>query len=367
MKLKYLIKKELIEIFRQKELLPMIFLAPLIQVVILGYVVTTDVKNISVRIINQSSSRAAAEIISSIRASSLFRVDRVAIQPENYIEALKKGEVKTIIVFRDRSDKKGLPLKYPEIQVLMDGIDSNTSQIAAGYLNGFIRGYILNDISRQGVKLPLETKSTFRFNPELRSINYMGPGIVALLLTIVTMFITSMALVREKEQQTLDTLLVSRLKVIEIFIGKAVPMFLIGMAEMTMGLFAVVMLFGIPIRGNIAYLFLAATIYIAAILSYALLISTLSSTQQQAMFYAWFSMLTFMLLSGFFTPLDNIPAGLRIITEINPLRYLIKIIREIFLKGNGPEYFYKDLLILVLITSVTTALSVLSFRRFIKR
>jgi len=367
MRLFYLIKKELIEIFRQKEMLAILFIAPVLQTIVLGYVVTTDVKNIPVQIVNLAADKAAYRITNRINNSTLFDVKRITYRPEDYIEVFKHGKVKAIIILRDGYDKKRKPARYPEIQILMDGIDSNTAAIAAGYFNGTARQYIFEDMGKQGVKVPLENKTLIRFNPNLKSINYMGPGIVALLLTIITMFLTSITLVREKEQQTMDTLLISRLTPVEIYLGKAIPMALLGLVEMFIGILVVILLFKIPLRGNILYLLLAAIIFLFAILSYALLISTLSSSQQQAMFFAWFSMITFLMFSGLFSPIENIPRALRWLSDINPLRYLIKIIREIFLKANGIEYFYKDLLIMGVITVVVLSLSLLNFKRLISK
>jgi len=367
MKLFYLIKKELIEIVRQKELLVLMFIAPVIQIIILGYVISTDIRHVPVGIVNLSKGQAAGQIIQRVRQTQLFRVRFVSDCNEDYLYLLKKGEVKTILIFRDALDKKRSVLNYPEVQILMDGIDSNTSMIAAGYFNGIIKNYILSDMEMRGRGLPLAGKTVFRFNPQLRSINYMGPGIVAFLLTIITMFLTSASLVREKEQQTLDTLLISPLSTLEIYIGKAVPAALIGIVDMVIGLLVVVLWFGIPFRGNLFYLFLTALVYLTAILSYALLISVLSATQQQAMFFAWFSLMIFLLMSGFFTPVDNIPPTLRILADINPLRYLMKIIREIFLKGNGIAYFWKDLLTLAGIALTLVSISLLNFKRFISK
>ena len=181
------------------------------------------------------------------------------------------------------------------------------------------------------------------------------------------MFLTSITLVREKEQQTMDTLLISRLTPVEIYLGKSLPMALLGLIEMGIGILVVILVFGIPLRGSLLYLFLAAVIFLFAILSYALLISTLCSSQQQALFFSWFSMVTFLLLAGLFTPVENIPKGLHWLADINPLQYFIKIIREIFLKGNGIEYFYKDLLILGAITVTVLSLSLLNFKRLVSK
>jgi ABC-2 type transport system permease protein len=365
MKILYLLKKEFIELFRQKELLPLLFIAPMVMIILLGYVVKTDIEHLPVQIINLSKNINAARIINRMTHTPLFKIKKISSQYQDNVEILKRGKVKAIIIFRD--SHRGGGQAYPEIQVLMDGIDSNTSLIAAGYFNGIIKKYILDDMEAKGMRLPLENKTLIRFNPELKSINYMGPGIVALLLTILSLFLTSVSIVREKEQQTMDTLLISRLTPIEIYLGKALPMAIIGLLEMVLGIFIVLLWFRIPIRGNLVYLFLAALIFLSAILSYALLISTIAATQQQALFFSWFTMVTFIMLSGLFTPVENIPPGLRILADINPVRYLIKIIRDIFLKGNGIIFFLPDLLYLIIIAMVIIAISTLNFKRFISK
>jgi len=371
MRLFYLVKKELIEIFRQKELLPLLFIAPMIQIIILGYVVTTDIERVPVNIINLSVNKATNRIINRIEKSPLFDVKNIYFTNRDNMDVLKRSAVAAVILFRDPfsntdvRNKRDNPLKYPEIRILMDGIDSNTSSIAAGYFNGIIKKFILADMEKLGVVLPVENKTVIRFNPELKSINYMGPGIVALLLTILTLFLTSVSIVREKEQQTMDTLLISRLTPVEIYIGKAMPMAIIGLIHMCIGVAVVVLWFKIPVRGNLLYLFIAAVVFLAALLSYSLMISTIAATQQQGLFFAWFSMVTFILLSGLFTPTENVPQALQFLVKINPLVYLVKIIREIFLKGNGIEYFYKDLLALAGIAVVAISLSLMNFKRFI--
>jgi len=367
MRLFYLVKKEFIETFRQKEMLPLIFIAPILQIIILGYVVTTDIKNIPVEIINLSKNRASFEIVQRITSSPLFNVKNISNQDKDALDTLKRGRVKAVIRLQDPRPKAGKALNYPEIQVSMDGIDSNTSAIAAGYFNGIIKKYILEDLARKGRQMPVDTHTQIRFNPELKSINYMGPGIVALLLTISTVFFTSVSLVREKEQQTMDTLLISRLTPVEIYIGKAIPLAVLGLVQASLGMAVVMLWFKTPVRGNLLYLLLSALVFLPAILSYGLLISTLASTQQQALFFSWFSMITFMLLSGLFTPIENIHPAIRPLADINPVRYLIKIIREIFLKGNGVEYFYRDLLALAMIAITVITLSILNFKRFISR
>lgn len=367
MKLFYLLKKELIEIFRQKEMLAIMFIAPLLQTIVLGYVVKTEVENIPVQIVNLSEAPHAQRQVNRVVHSSLFDVRKITKSPEDYKELFKKGEIKAVFILRDSWKDPAEFRPYPQIQILMDGVDANTAQIAAGYFNGLARNYILTDLEKKGMALPVENKTLIRFNPDLKSINYMGPGIVALLLTITSMLLTSIGVVREKEQQTLDTLLISRLTPIEIYLGKTLPMAFLGILEMFIGIGVVMVVFHIPLRGSLVTLLLSAVIFLFAILSYALLISIISTSQQQALFFSWFSMVIFILLSGLFTPVENIPPAFHWLADINPLRYLIEIIREIFLKGNGIAYFYKELLILLGITGVVFSLSLLNFKRMVTK
>ncbi len=367
MKIFYLIKKEFLEIIRQREFLFMIILAPILQSIILGYIVTTDIKNIPVGIIDLSSKKATVRIINRISSSGLFKIKYISKVNRDVVNELKRGQVKVVLLFKDRIKSGYTKGNYPDIQIFLDGVDSNSSRIAAGYFNGILKNHIMNDLRTSGAVPLVKGKSLIRFNPELKSINYMGPGIVALLLTIITLFITSISLVREKEQQTMDTLLISKLHPYEIYIGKALPMGIIGIINLFVGTLVTVLWFNIPVRGNLIYLFISAVIYLAAILSYGMIISVFSTSQQQSLFFSLFSIITFILLSGLFTPLENIPIGLKWIVKINPLGYFIRIIREIFLKGNGIEYFYGDLLSLGLIAFVISSISIFNFKRLISK
>lgn len=367
MRIPYLVKKELIETVRQRQMLMLIFVMPVIQIIILGYVMNTDIRHIPVEVVDLSHSAATRPIIARLTTTPQFTVKKIGNQPIDAMERLRRGDVKAVILFRDPMDRKRQKVHYPEIQILMDGIDSNTSLIAAGYFNGITRNYIIGDLGHSGRSVPVQAKSVIRFNPELRSIYYMGPCIVAMLLTVAALFITSMVLVREKEQQTMDTLLISPLKPIEMFIGKGLPVALIGMIQAVIGMVVMLTWFGIPIRGSIWELLVAILFYNAAVISYGLLISMISATQQEAMFFAWFSMINFMLLSGFLTPYENIPAWLRPLADINPLRYFVSIIREIFLKGNGIGHFWQELGALALIALVLVSISLANFRRFLAK
>ena len=367
MKVFYLIKKEFIEIFSQKQLVFLMFIAPLIQILIFGYIATTDIKHLPIKIENLSKSKYSKEIVKRINNTDLFNVKRISYKKENNLEILRKGEVKAVIIIKDTYENKKSFLKFPRVEIVLDGVDSNTSLIAAGYFNGIIKDYILKDISKKGGKILVKSKPLIRYNADLRSINYMGPGIVAMLLTVVGLFISSGAIVKEKEQQTIDTLMISGLKPLEIYIGKSIPIVIIGLMNMGIGILFVTLWFKISIRGSLFYLLFSALVYLIAIISYGIFVSIITNTQQEAMFFGWFSMITFIYLSGLFTPIENIPTWLKWLASINPLMYLVKIIREIFLKGNGIEYFYKDLLILTAISLTIITISVVNFRKSVSK
>lgn len=422
MKLFYLFKKELLEVFRQKEMVAILFVAPVLQTILLGYVVRTDVQNIPVEIVNLSKSPDAYRLVNRLVNSPLFKISGLHYRPLNCQEIFKRGKAKAVIVLRDEDqgedtggknlvetgkgetrevesllpEEKNMKGKSLEgnpildsflmemsfsssskaephsfnfltpslaIQILMDGADANSAMVTTGYVYGVIKRYWEAKFEDKGFNLPLKPQTLIRYNPSLNSIHYMGPGIVALLLTITTLILTAIALVREKEQQTLDTLLISRLTPVEIFLGKTLPMAFIGLVEMIIGIVVVLVLFGIHLRGNLGLLFLASIFFLFSILSIGFLISLVSQSQQQALFFAWFTMVLFLMLSGLLTPVENIPLAFRWLAEINPLRYLVKIIREIFLKGNVLAYFWKDLVIMAVVGLVSFSLSLLNFRR----
>lgn len=366
MKLFYLVRKELIEIFRQRELLPLLFIAPLIQIIMLGYVVRTDINHISLAVQDEVRNEFSRELISRIKASPLFSITRLSPEPFSADLLFKTNRAMAVLRLKNPFGLDKNSLGLPRILIEVDGVDANTSAVSAGYLSGIIRSRIEALLPKTGAG-QVSATTLIRFNPDLLSINTMGPGIVALLLTILSLFLTSVSLVREREQQTIDTLLISPLSPLEIYLGKALPMGIVGMVQMSLGLLVVKLWFGIPFRGSLIWLFTAAVLFLCAILAYALLISTLARTQQQALFFSWFSMITFILLSGLFTPIESMAPFVERLSVINPLRHLIQTIRDILLKGNGWEQIKDELAILALIATVILSLSALSFRRLIRR
>jgi ABC-2 type transport system permease protein len=383
MRIAYLLKKEVTEIVRQKELVFLILIVPLLEIIILGYVVATEIRGIPVDIIDLSGGRAAREIGQRISSRSIFHLRRIVRRPEEALEILKSGRARAVVTIRDAPAGPLRQAGIPEIQILVDGTDAFASQMALGALNDIIRDSMATG-SRAGPDSwnpllaargdpsvsPIKVKTVVRFNPDLRAIDSQGPGLVGLLLTFVTSFIAGLALVREKEQQTLDTLLVSRLRPIEIFIGKSLPAGAAGLLNLLFGIPLLMFWFKVPFRGSVGLLLLASIIYLAAIVSLALAYSALSSTQQQVMFLTWYTIMTIVVLSGFFTPLESIPSEAvlsRAIAAVNPFRYLMRIVRSIMLKGGGLSFVLGDLLMLSALCVVFSTVSYALFRRSLKR
>ncbi len=360
-------KKEFLEIFRMQHFLPLLLFMPLLQVLIFGYVLTMDIKSVPIRVVNLSATTEAQEIVMRLLSSPLFKVAAVHEHPIAAEEILRQGEVKAVVSLRDQPGGSVFGKAYPQIQLLLDGIDSNTSLVAAGYLNGIVQEFLLADMARFGVNMPVEYRPLFRFNPSLRSINFMGPALVGILLTSLLLIVGSVAIVREKEFQTIDSLLISPLRPLEIYIGKALPVALVAMLSAAMGLAMVVFWFQVPLRGSLFFLLLTVMLYVPAVLAFSMMISTLARTQQEAMFFAWFAMISFMMFSGFLTPVENMPLALRWLSRANPTFYLMRVVRELFLKGNSIIDFWPDLLHLIAITVLVVIVSLLNYRRSIYR
>jgi ABC-2 type transport system permease protein len=370
MRIAHLLKKEMIEIIRQKELLFLILAVPFIEIILLGHVIATDIKNIPVEIVDVSGSPTARQIVREIGICPILRVTRVSRTPEDALDILKVGRAKAVVTLRDAP---GGPLRImgiPEVQVLLDGTDAYTTLVAAGALQGVL-AHVVASLELPDSRLPAVTlKTQVRYNPDLKVIFSYGPGLVGLLLTFLTFFLASLSLIREKEQQTLDTLRISKLTPFEIFIGKGLPALIVGLIDLALGIPILLFWFKIPFRGNSGLMLLSAIIYLIAITSLAIAVSTLSSSHRQAMFLAWYIIMTFLLLSGFFTPLESMPPEAvlsRAIAAINPFRYLMNIVRGIMLKGGGLDSILSDVIALSGLCLVFSTISYALFRRSLKR
>jgi len=380
LRIKHIVRKEFIQVFRDKRARIFLFLPPLIQLMIFGYAVNMDITNIRLGIMDLSHSQQSRELIASFRASTYFRITRIIEHEKQIRELLDHGAVQGVLKINRDFAKKVKREEDTAVQLILDGTDSNTAHLIAQYVTAIVRQYsrgLLRDrIDRQlSRQLMARNADELRrvgevvlqqrawFNPNLVSRLFFVPGVIAMIVMLVITLLTAMAVVREKEIGTLEQLMVSPIRPRELILGKSIPFILVGYADMILITMVAVYWFHIPIRGSFPLLFLATSVYLLSALGFGLFISTISQTQQQAMMTNFFFFLPMVLLSGFAFPIANMPRAIQIITYANPIRYFLVIIRGIFLKGIGMDVLWHQLVALAIIGTTLLTLSSLRFRK----
>ncbi len=351
-RLRFLIRKELIELRADTRLLRLVLVAPIIQLTMLGYAATTDVKNVPVVVADADRTASSRDLVSRFEASPNFVViDTVTSVDEidPYLESGRAWMALNIPADYGRKVASGDPV---QVQVVADGTDANSTNVAMGYAGTLVAGYarelaVARAPALAGAGPLIDTSVRVWFNPQLESRDFMIPGVLALLLLVVTTNLSAMAIVREKELGTLEQLNVTPLARWELIAGKLLPYVFIAMIDVALVLAVAVLWFEVPLRGSIVLLFVMSFVYLLTTLGLGLFISTVSDTQQQAMMTTTFFFLTPMIyLSGFIFPIENMPAVIQPFTYLIPLRYFLVILRGIFLKGVGLETLWPQALAL---------------------
>ena len=340
-RLGHLIRKEILELRQDPRLFSIVIIAPIVQLTVLGYAATTDVKDVPVVVVDPDRSPASRELIARFDASDNFSVLGILDSTDAIDPWLEEGRAWMALSIPPRYGVRLARGEPATLQVVADGTDSNSTNVALGYARVLIAGYAQDLVAERTGRPPerlVNLAIRVWFNPDLESRNFMIPGIVALLLLVVTTNLSAMAIVREKEVGTLEQLNVTPLSRWELIVGKLVPYAAIGMIDVTLVLVVAVTWFEVPLRGSLLLLFGMCGIYLISTLGLGLFVSTISATQQQAMMTTTFFFLTPMLyLSGFIFPIENMPAWIQPLTYLIPLRYFLVILRGIFLKGIGLE------------------------------
>jgi ABC-2 type transport system permease protein len=339
--------KELLELRQDPRTFPLVFIAPLLQLTILGYAATTDVNEVPIVVVDEDRSSKSRELIARFEASRYFTVIDVVESTTHIDEFLYRGRAwlsLTVPGGYAEALGRGVPAR---VQVVADGSDANSSNIALGYASGLVAAYAdeLAATGAGGLARGGELRADVRvwFNPQLESRPFMIPGVLALVLLVVTTMLTSMAVVREKELGTLEQLNVTPLRRWELIAGKLLPYALIGIVDTLIVIAVVIFWFEIPARGSVLLLIALTLFYVLNTLALGLLVSTLSSTQQQAMMTAaFFVMMPMVYLSGFIFPIENMPAAIQPVTYLIPVRYYLDIVRGILLKGVGLEVLWRE-------------------------
>ncbi len=336
----HLVRKELFELRQDPRLFGIVIMAPIIQLTVLGYAATTDVKDVPVVFVDADRSVASRSLISRFEASANFKIVGMLGSTDEIDPWLDRGDAWMAISIPPDYGRRVQTGQPVTLQVVADGTDANSTTVAIGYARALVSGYAIELAGRSGGTpvAPVSLEVRVWFNPSLESRDFMIPGILALLLLVVTTNLSAMAIVREKEVGTLEQLSVTPLARWELIVGKLLPYGLIGIVDVVLVLIVAIYWFEVPMRGSVPLLFGMCLIYLMSTLGLGLFVSSISNTQQQAMLTTVFLFLMPMIyLSGFVFPIENMPAWIQPATYLIPLRYFLIIVRGIFLKGVGLE------------------------------
>jgi ABC-2 type transport system permease protein len=369
-RLKAMLIKEFIQTFRDPRMRVVLFIVPAIQTIIFGYAVNMDVRNIPTAVIDRDNSPQSRDLLAVLSSSGHFRLEQRMTDERAADRLLEQGDIRLVLIINHGLAERLGQGQTATVQALLDGSNSNTAGVILGYLSRFTEARNIKLLTEQAARrgggpLPgavrLETRAWF--NPDLASPPFYVPAVIANILFIITMLLSAMAIVREKEIGTIEQVLVTPIRKHEFILGKTLPFVLIGYANVFLISLVGWLVFQVPVRGSICLLILATGLFLMSSLGTGLFISTISQTQQQATMSAFFVIFLSMLLSGFAFPVDNMPLAVQWLTLINPVRWFMEIIRGLYLKGVGVAILWPQLLALLLIGMVVLGVAVARFRK----
>ena len=367
-----IIVKEFLQLKRDPRLFGIIFIAPIVQLILLGYAANLDIYNVKTAVYDQDGTQASRKFIQSFQSSEYFSIDNYVDNYKQVTNLIDDGADLWALVIPKDFEKKIQRGEQTKVQAIFDGSDGNKASIAFGYVTGVVSSYsqkiIIEAQNKSGRKISFSStvvpEIRVWYNPDLKTRVFMLPGIMGLILTIITTSLMSMAIVKEREIGTLEQIIVTPIKPSQLIIGKTIPFIVFGFIDVLVVLSVIVFWFGIPVRGDFFFLMIASFIYVLSALGLGLFISTVSKTQQQAFMVAMFGILLPMnFLSGFAFPIENMPGWIQLVTYLIPLRYYIEILRGVILKGDGLLQLIPQTVTLLGIGILILALSSLRFRK----
>jgi ABC-2 type transport system permease protein len=362
----YIIRKEFIQLFRNKVMVRIIFIMPILQLLILANTATFEIKQIRLHVVDEDRTTTSRDLISHFSGSPFYKIVEYSNSEALADEDIMENRAHQVIVIPPHFEKDLNTVGIAKVRIATNAIDGAAASLMNAYSMSIIQDYninLLTEISRTGQAEPIRTSWSFWYNPELNYINYMVPGILVLLVTMIGLFLSGMNLVKEKEIGTIEQINVTPIKKYQFIIGKLMPYWIVALFELAFGLLIAKLAFNIPILGSLWLIFLFAAIYLLVALGIGLLISTKTNTQQQAMFLSWFFMVVFILMSGLFTPVDSMPQWAKIINVINPVAYFVEVIRMIMLKGSGFMDIAKNFFILLLYAALALTFATWQYRK----
>ena len=377
-RIRVMVRKELLQSLREPRMRLMLFLPPLLQLLIFGYAVNLDVEHIRIAWMDMDRTPQSRDLGAAFRASRYFELSALPDDEQQVQDLMDHGRVQAVIRVLPgfaRDIERG---ETAGVQILVDGTNSNTASLVSNYANLVVAAYGSQvSVSQQGRRVmarspggpppggfpSVEPQSRVWFNPELRSRNYFIPGVVVNIIMTVTLMLTALGIVREKEIGTMEQLMVTPIRPIELIIGKTIPFALVGLADLVIVTVAAILIFHIPFRGSGLLLLFSAILFLMTSLGAGLFISTISHTQQQATLSSFFFSMPAFMLSGFTFPIRSMPQSIQWISYLNPVRYFMEIVRGIFLKGAGIQALWPQMLALAVYGAAILGLSAWRFRK----
>lgn len=365
----YILQKEFRQIFRNKTLLPMIFMVPIIQMLLLVFAATFDMRKIDLVVVDKDLSTSSRELIQRFEGIPFFNILSQATEDQIAEGYLLRNEADEVIIIPNHFERDLKHDGKAGIQILIDAIEGNTAQLIFSYTAGIVSSYnqkiVAEYLGAADFSPPLNIKITesYWYNTELDYKWFMAPGILAVLVTIIGMFMAGMNLVREKEIGTTEQLNVTPLRKHQFIIGKLVPFWVIGIVDLAFGLLIAWIVFDLPINGSLLTLFFLAGIYLISVLGVGLFISTVADTQQQVMFISFFFMMIFILMGGIFTPVESMPEWAQMADRLNPIFYFMRVMRMVVLKGSGLIDLIPELLSMLCLGIIFLSLAIWRYRK----
>ncbi|MDR3628440.1 MAG: ABC transporter permease [Ignavibacteriaceae bacterium] len=367
-----IIIKEFLQLKRDPRLFGIVFIAPVMQLIILGYAANMDVNTVHTAVFDQDKTTTSREFIRQFERSGYFEMDDYVDNYKQITDDINSGKVLWTLVIPKDFEKNITRKQTAPVQTIFDGSDGNKTSIVMGYVQGIVSSYsksiLLKATDKSGLKNPivgsLVPEARVWYNPDLKTRVYMVPSIMGLILMVITTILMSMAIVKEREIGTLEQLIVTPIKPYQLIIGKVVPFIILGFIDVLVVLSVMIFWFGIGVRGSFIFLVFSSFLFVLSTLGIGLFISTISKTQQQAMMVAQFAiMMPMIYLSGFAFPIENMPKFIQYLTYVIPLRYYITILRAVVLKGAAFTELIPETLMLLLFGVVILFASSLRFKK----
>jgi ABC-2 type transport system permease protein len=373
-RVRYLFVKELIQTLRDKRMRLTLIVPPIFQLIIFGYAANLDVKHIRTAIRDLDQSVSSRELIGRFASSQYFDIISFPQNPKEVEDLINQGSVTVSIEIPTDFSRKLKKEDTATVQIVLDGTESNVALIALGYVNQILSEYstgiLVKRLNRAGMidfeQAGVELQHRTWFNPNFESRLFYVPGVIASIAFLIPIILTAQAIVREREIGTLEQMMVTPLKPWELMVGKTLPFALLGLFDVIMIALIGVLWFEVPLRGNPLVLLLGAVLFLLSSVAIGLFISTICSTQQQAQISTFFFVMPAFTLSGFAFPIDNMPEWIQYLSYVNPLRYFLVIIRGVFLKGNGLDILWPQMLALGILGVMMILLSSMRFQKRLK-